>query len=234
LETKTVNSEESSFDQGEPDGTNETISSPISADGRPTIGECYQVAARSGRAVRLNAGETIRVINTHGTQVCDFWAFNADDPREFLSMEHLRAQIETIIPKPGQPLATNRRRSILQFMTDTSPGIHDTVIAACDIHRYRSLGVEGYHDNCTDNLRMAMLAIGFRAREIPAPFNLWMNIPVNPDHGIEWLPPVSSPGDYVEFKAEMDCICVMSACPQDLIPVNGIDNKPVELHFEVH
>jgi len=228
-----VSSDAQHFDQGDPDGTNATISSPISPDGRPTPGERYQVAARSGRAVRLKSGEIIRVINTHGTQVCDFWAFNADDPREFLSMEHLHAQLETIIPRPGQALPTNRRRPILQFEADTSPGIHDTVIAACDIHRYRSLGVDGYHDNCTDNLRMAMTAIGFRAREIPAPFNLWMNIPVNADHGIEWLPPVSAPGDHVDFKAAMDCVCVMSACPQDLIPVNGVDNTPVELHFEV-
>ncbi len=221
------------YDAGEPDGTNGTLTSPISADGRAEPGKRYEVAARSGRAVRLDTGQTLRIVNTHGTQVCDFWAFSADDPGEFMSMEHLHAQLETIVPRTGQALCTNRRRPILTFAADTSPGIHDTVIAACDLHRYRSLGVADYHDNCTDNLRMAMLAVGLRAPEIPAPFNLWMNIPVGADHGIAWLPPVSAAGDYVEFRAEMDCICVMSACPQDLMPVNGVDNTPVELHFEV-
>ncbi len=220
-------------DQGQPDGENATLASPISADGRPIPGERYRIAERTGKAVMLNAGDVLRIINTHGTQVCDFWAFSSEDPREFMSMEHLRAQLESIIPKVGEALYTNRRRPILHFLADTSPGIHDTIIAACDLHRYRSLGVETYHDNCTDNLRMAMLAIGRRAAEIPAPFNLWMNIPVKPDHGIEWRPPVSAAGDYVDFRAEMDCIAVMSACPQDLIPVNGLDNVPVELHFEV-
>ncbi len=228
-----VENQETIPDQGEPDGTNGSATAAISPDGRPQFGERYVVAARTGRAVSLLPGEILRVINTHGTQVCDFWAFCTEDPREFMSMEHLRAQLETIIPQAGQPLCTNRRRPILTFIEDTSPGIHDTIIAACDLHRYHSLGVEGYHDNCTDNLRLALLAIGRRAREIPAPFNLWMNIPVGRDHAIDWLPPVSRAGDYVDFRAERPCIAVMSACPQDMIPVNGKDNVPVNLHFEV-
>ena len=224
---------DSGKDQGTPDGENATLTSPISADGRPEHGFRYQIPARNGRAVRLKKGETLRIINTHGSQVCDFWAFNADDLREFLSMEHLRGMIEGTIPKAGQSLYSNRRRPIMRFTGDTSPGIHDTIIAACDVHRYRLLGVEEYHDNCTDNLRMAMLAIGLRASEIPCPFNIWMNIPVGPDHSIEWAPPVSKPGDHVDLGAEIDCVAVMSACPQDMIPVNGVDNNPVELHFEV-
>lgn len=71
------------------------------------------------------------------------------------------------------------------------------------------------------------------AGEAPQPFNLWMNIPVNEDWSIEWLAPVSRPGDHVVMRAEMDLIAVMSACPQDMIPINGDDMKPVELHFEV-
>jgi len=221
-------------DPGEPTGTNATLQSPISQDGRPIIGQRYEVAARQGRAVRVNAGQTIRVINTHGTQVCDFWAFAENDLHEFLSMEHLHSQLETVMPRVGQSLCTNRRRPILHFTTDTSPGVHDTVIAACDIHRYHSLGVKDYHDNCTDNLRMALIAIGLRALEIPAPLNLWMNIPINAEGGIDWCPTVSKPGDYVDMTAEMDCIAVMSACPQDIVPINGPDSTPVELHFEIH
>jgi len=60
-----------------------------------------------------------------------------------------------------------------------------------------------------------------------------MNTPVRPDGRIEWLPPVSKAGDRVVFKALMDTVIAMSACPQDLIPINGADNKPVEFHFRV-
>ena len=216
-------------DNGEPNGLNPTVSEPISPDGTPVPGRIYAVPARNGRAVRLSQGQVIRIINTHGSQVCDTWAFNAHDMTEFMSMEHVRAWIDRIVPVPGNALVTNRRRPILTLLSDTSPGVHDTLIAACDHYRYQSLGVKSYHDNCSDNMRMALQAVGLRSGEVPAPWNLWMNIPVDSNNAIQWLPPVSKAGDSVELRAEMDCIVVMSACPQDIIAVNA--HNPVEVHF---
>lgn len=216
-----------------PDGRNATLDTPISADGHPELGATYEIAARCGRAVRLEAGERLAVVNPSGTQVCDFWAFAADDLREFLSMEHLRPALGRTIPRPGDALVTNRREVLLVLEEDTSPGVHDTVIAACDAARYRQLGAVGYHDNCTDNLRMALLAIGSRAPEIPAPLNLWMNVPVASDSSFQWLPPVAKPNDHVTFRAERGCIVVMSACPQDMLPVNGEAAMPGPLRFSV-
>ena len=206
-------------DNGDSLGVNATLKEPISLDGTPVLGETYTVPARCGRAVRLKAGEVIKIVNTHGTQVCDTWLFNSEDLSEFLSMEHARAHCNSIIPKAGDELFSNRRRSIGTLLTDTSPGIHDTLMAACDLHRYTNLGVVGYHDSCADNMRLALAAIGLRSHEVPQPFNLWMNIPVKP-------------GDYVEIRAEMDVVVVMSACPQDIVPIN--DLNPVEVTFSVH
>jgi hypothetical protein len=218
-------------DNGDEDGQNATIREPISPDGRAEPGTRYTVPARHGRAVRLDAGQRLKVINTHGIQVVDFWAFSAQNPAEFMSMEHLRAWIGRLIPRPGDELVTNRRRPIMVLEEDTSPGIHDTMVAACDLWRYRTLGVEGYHDNCADNLRMATKAIGLRVREVPSPFNLWMNIPVLANGGVGFYPTVSQPGDSVTLRAEMDCVAVMSCCPQDIVPINS--NRPTEAHFEV-
>ncbi|MEM8976451.1 MAG: urea carboxylase-associated family protein [Pseudomonadota bacterium] len=189
------------------------------------------IPARRGRAVRVNQGQSIRVINTHGHQVVDFWAFSAEDLSEFLSMEHLRATLTSIFPKIGDDLVSNRRRPILHFTEDTSPGIHDTLMAACDDYRYGLLGCTEYHDNCTDNLHAALRRLGEHSAETPSPFNLWMNIPVAPDGSTGWGEPVSKPGDHVEFRAAMDCIAVMSCCPQDILPINK--GSPVEAHYEV-
>ncbi len=218
-------------DNGLAEGRNASADTPISADGRPLPGQLYTVPARQGRAVRLRAGETIRIVNTHGTQVCDTWAFNAANVAEFMSMEHVRAWIDRTIPRPGDALVTNRRRPILTFMADSSPGVHDTLIAPCDLDRYRTLGVSGYHDNCADNLRMALAAIGLRTGEVPCALNLWMNIPVGADGAIRWLPAASAPGDTVDLRAELDCIVVMSACPQDIVPINS--HRPSDVHFVV-
>ena len=221
------------LDQGTPEMANPTMTSPVAPDGVPVPGATIEVPARQGRALRLRAGQTLRLVNTFGSQVADFWAFSADDPREYLSMEHTRPASRRLTPRPGDPLVTNRRRPILTLAADSSPGVHDTLIASCDIHRYRQLGYAGLHDNCTDNLRMAMLAIGRRAAEIPCPFNIWMNTPPLPDGSIAYLAPVSAPGDHVDLLAELDCIAVVSACPMDLLPINGADHTPKALHAMV-
>ena len=190
-----------------------------------------RIPPRSGRAVRLKAGQSIRIVNTHGHQVVDPWAFADPDLGEFLSMEHMRAFIDRLVPRVGDRLVTNRRRPILTLFEDTSPGIHDTIIAACDIYRYQGLGVAHYHDNCADNLRSGLAALGLTPPETPSPLNLWMNIPVAADGSIDWLEPASKPGDYVVLRAEMDCVMAFSACPQDIIRINA--GAPTEAHFEV-
>lgn len=190
-----------------------------------------EIPAQSGRAVRLKQGQSLKIVNTHGHQVVDFWAFCDPNLAEFLSMEHLRATITTIFPRAGHDLHTNKRRTILHFVEDTSPGIHDTLMAACDNERYGLLGCTEYHDNCTDNLATAMRSLGVSGHETPSPLNLWMNIPVDGEGNTSWGEPVSKPGDHVIFRAEMDCICAMSCCPQDMLPVNA--GKTVNAHFEV-
>lgn len=190
-----------------------------------------RIPARQGAAVHLMAGQNLTIVNTHGQQVIDTWAFNANDPREFMSMEHSRTSMLKLVPTIGDRFVTNHRRPILTLIADTSPGIHDTLIAACDCHRYRQLGAEGYHDNCTDNLARALADFGIAAPETPAPLNLFMNVPVGPDGRLDFLPPVSEPGQAVSFRAEMDIIAVFSACPQDITPVNGM--RPMDAHFLV-
>ena len=191
------------------------------------------IPARKGKAAHLRKGQRIRVINTHGSQVVDCWAFSTAEPREFMSMEHSRAHLLRMIPKVGDALLTNRRRPILTLVEDSSPGIHDTVIAACDRYRYENLGCTEYHDNCTDNLAAGLAELGLQPPETPSPLNLFMNIPVIDGNAIDFLPPVSTPGSYVSWRAEMDCIVAFSACPQDIIPINGLANKPTEAHFEI-
>ena len=216
-----------------PDGTNASLDSAVSPDGRPEAGTTYRVPPRCGVAVRVATGRSIRVINTHGTQVCDFWALCDGAPHEFLSMAHCHTETGGIMPAVGDVMVSNRRRPMLTITSDDSPGVHDTVIASCDWPRYQVLGCTEYHDNCADNFRMALMAIGEAAVHVPDPFNLWMNIPVSPQGRISWEAPVSSAGHSIVMRAETDVIAVMSACPQDLTPVNGDGLAPTELHFRI-
>ena len=200
------------------------------AAGEDGWGEVVAIAARRGKAAFVPEGARIQVVNTHGTQVVDCWAFNADNPVEFLSMEHCRVSLGRYRPAAGDRLVTNLRRPILHFIEDTSPGVHDTLMAACDLYRYRLLGFDE-HRNCTDNLWEALAALGYKPAGTPCPFNLWQNTPVEPDGSIGFRPTVSKRGDHVVFRAEMDLVLCLSACPQDVLPINS--RRPRGAHFRI-
>jgi hypothetical protein len=163
--------------------------------------------------------------------VVDTWAFNRRDMNEFMSMEHSRAGMQRLIPRVGDALLTNHRRPILTVLEDTSGGIHDTLMAACDRYRYEGLGCKEYHDNCTDNLAEGLRGIGLTPPETPSPLNLFMNIPWTVEGGLSFDPPVSTPGCFIRLRAEMDLVIAFSACPQDILPINGRAGKPTEAHF---
>jgi len=189
------------------------------------------IPARHAKAAFVRKRQHIKVINTHGTQVVDCWALNADNMTEFMSMEHCRVSLESVIPRKGNTMVTNRRRPILKIIEDSAAGTHDTLLAACDRYRYELLGCNEYHRNCTDNFWEAMVGVGCKPVELPSPFNLWQNTPVEPDGRIKPNPPVTRKGDYIVMRAEMDLVICLSACPQDITSICG--NKPRNAHFEI-
>jgi len=197
------------------------------------VSDLIQIPARKGKAAFVSQGQSVKLINTHGSQVVDTWAFARHDLKEFMSMEHTRATLVKIMPATGDPLYSNRRRPILTIKEDTTPGIHDTLMAACDDYRYGLLGCSEYHDNCTDNLAAAMYELGLSAPETPSPFNVFMNIPWTEEGVLSFDPPASKPGDYLLLEAHMDLVVAFSACPQDILPINGRQRTPVEAHFQI-
>lgn len=191
------------------------------------------IPARHGVAVALERDSELVLINTHGTQVLDTWAFNRVDPRECMSMEHTRSRLSRLVPRVGDRLWTNRRRPILTLVEDTSPGVHDTLLCACNAAIYRELGCAEGHRSCEDNLHEALSEIGLAIDFTPGPLNLFMNVPWHGDGALDREPPQSRPGDRVRLRAEMDAIVVLSACPQDVTPINGAECTPRDAHYEV-
>ncbi len=186
------------------------------------------IPAGHGKAARLAAGQKIKLVNSHGTQVVDCWAFNAYDLAEYMSMESSRVWNLRLNPKRGDVFVTTQRRPILTLAEDTTPGIHDTFCAACDRYRYTLLGVEGYHRNCQDNMFEGMAELGVTPPfPIPASWNIFMNIPLLEDRvSFDVRPTECNPGDYIVIRAEMDCYVAFSACPQDILPIHGEGGAP--------
>lgn len=174
---------------------------------------------------------------------------------EYMSMCHCRASLLKVTPAVGDIMVSQKRAPMVKLVEDTSPGVHDTLIAACDRWRYSELGVQGYHESCTDNFWDAVhsLAVsssisaeekealqgleGKLGSKVPDPFNLFMNIPITAEgegarRGLSFEGPLTKPGDYVVLEALRDVVVVMSACPQDVLTING--KNPVDAHFQVY
>jgi uncharacterized protein YcgI (DUF1989 family) len=174
---------------------------------------------------------------------------------EYMSMCHCRATLLKVTPAVGDVMVSQKRHPMVKLIEDTSPGVHDTLMAACDRWRYSELGVQGYHESCTDNFWDAVHALSsspdlsteqqdmlqeLRAElggKVPDPFNLFMNIPITQEgegakRGVSFEAPITKQGDYVVLEALRDVVVVMSACPQDVLTING--GNPVDAHFEVY
>ncbi|MCJ1258371.1 hypothetical protein MMC24_006204 [Lignoscripta atroalba] len=198
--------------------------------------------ARKGKAIPLKQGQSLKIINTHGDQVVDLFAFGLNailqplptPATEYLSLQHTCMAIRRTVPKAGDMLYSNLRKPMLKFVGDTSPGVHDTLIPACDALRYQQLGVKGHHESCAENMHIALTEVGYLFPQYvtPAPLNLFMNVRVGKDGTVSIENPESKEGDYVVLRAEENCLVVMSACPQDIIrPENNL--SPTDCHYEI-
>ena len=191
------------------------------------------IPAGHGTALTLRRGQSARVVNLEGSQVVDAWAFRQPGLDEFLSAEHTRSCLEKLIPQAGDALYSNRRAPLLTITEDTSPGVHDLLLSACDSARYALLGHEGPHRNCADNLREALAGLGLAPPEIPSPFNIFEKVTIWPDGRLAIEPPPVRAGDFLTLRAERDLVLVLSSCPMDIAPTNGPDRrvKPVAVEL---
>ncbi len=182
-----------------------------------------------GTALSLNFKEKIQIVNLEGSQVVDAWAFCQSNINEFLSTEHTRSCLEKLIPAVGDHLYSNFRRPVITVIEDTSPGIHDLLLSACDKKRYQLLGHEGYHRNCIDNFTEALAELGLEPPEVPSPFNIFENVRISEEGKLSIEPPLVRAGESITLQAEQDLILVLSSCPMDIALTNGPDRraKPV-------
>jgi uncharacterized protein YcgI (DUF1989 family) len=193
--------------------------------------QTFTVPAREGCAFVVPKGGSARIIDLEGGQVADVFAFLERDTSEHHSAQHTRAVNDRLFPRRGEPFVSNRRRPLMTIEADETPGVHDMLIAACDADRYRQLGIEEWHASCAENLVTALGDLGYSTAVVPQSINLFMNIPVGRDGSLAWEPAPTEPGAAVTFRALEEIVMVVSACPQDIVPINHCN--PTSIGVEV-
>jgi uncharacterized protein len=173
--------------------------------------ERHIVAAASGAGLRLRRGEQLRVIDPEGGQSGDLVAFSPDG-KQRLSNGRTFDYGGKIFLSTGDVLWSDRSSPMLTIVED-QVGRHDFLYSPCSIEMYRmQYGVTGYHPNCHDNLCTALRELGVQPEPLTTAFNFFMNVDVV-DGRLSFAPPLSTAGEWVQFRAEMDLAIALSSCP---------------------
>jgi uncharacterized protein YcgI (DUF1989 family) len=198
--------------------------------------EQITVPPAEGRAVRIAADQSLKIVSPHGRQAADFFAYNAADLNEWLSPMHTWVWTRSVRPRPGDVFLSRFRNPMAELAEDGAGGVHDMMIAACDQARYEQFGHQGHHASCSENLATAMRALGHEVTVTPQPVNFFTNTQVGAEGHLLSPPNPVPPGAYVTIAACMDLICVVSSCPFDLTIEDWTINAPggpTELLLEV-
>jgi urea carboxylase-associated protein 1 len=181
----------------------------------------------------VRKGEMFRILDLEGNQAADTLFFNADDPHErYSACDTIREQGNVFITA-GTVLMSDLCRPMLTVTADTV-GRHDTLGGACasesNTVRY-ALEKFSMHA-CRDSFLLAVAEneqFGLDKRDIAHNINFFMNVPVTAEGGLTFADGLSAPGKYVEMRAEMNVIVLISNCPQLNNPCNAYNPTPVEV-----
>ncbi len=181
----------------------------------------------------VRRGQTLRILDLEGNQAADTLFYSAADPTErYSAVDTIREQGNVYL-SAGTRLLSTGGRVLLEIVADTC-GRHDTLGGACATEsntvRY-SLEKKCMHA-CRDSYLLAVAEneqYGLTKRDITHNINFFMNVPVTPEGGLSFADGISAPGKYVELRAEMDVVALISNCPQLNNPCNAYNPTPIEV-----
>jgi urea carboxylase-associated protein 1 len=181
----------------------------------------------------VNTGQILRIVDLEGNQAADTLFYSAADPAErYSAVDTIRAQGKVYL-ELGTTLLSTAANPMLEIVADLV-GRHDTLGGACATEsntvRY-ALEKRTMHA-CRDSWMLALAErddLGLTKRDITHNINFFMNVPVTPDGGLSFADGVSGPGKYVELRACMDVIALISNCPQLNNPCNAYNPTPIEV-----
>ncbi|MDP2229344.1 urea amidolyase associated protein UAAP2 [Methylotenera sp.] len=184
----------------------------------------------------VKKGQTFRILDLEGNQAVDTLFYNANNTEERYSATDTIQRQEQIYLTTGSVLYSSEGNPMLTIIADTC-GRHDTLGGACAAEsntvRY-DLAKRPMH-SCRDNFMHAInhsahvCDLEITKRDISANINFFMNVPVTEEGGLSFADSISGSGKYVEMRAEMDVLVLISNCPQLNNPCNAYNPTPIQL-----
>jgi urea carboxylase-associated protein 1 len=173
-------------------------------------------------------GDVLRIIDLEGQQAVDFICFNARDKQEAYDSTVTLRIAKSIFLAKGAKLYSNISNQMFTIEEDTV-GYHDTICGCCSKEiNYLRYNVRNT-PSCRENFLCELTKYGLDSRSLVPNVNFFMDIPVHADGRIEIRDGRSVPGDFVDLRAEMDALIVISNCPQMLNPASGHKLTPIRV-----
>ncbi|GAC1305673.1 MAG: urea carboxylase-associated family protein [Vulcanimicrobiaceae bacterium] len=190
----------------------------------------FTIPAREAWSRVLRAGQRLRIVDLAGRQAVDTLFYNAHDRAErYDGQQTLLAQNRPYVAT-GTRLISSDGNVLATVVADTC-GSHDTSAGACscEANTVRFGHHTRYMHACRENFILELARYGMTKRDIVGNINFFMNVPILPSGEVVVDDGVSVPGSYVEIRAEIDVLCVISNCPQVNNPCNGFEPTPVRV-----
>src|SRR3954470_5957109 len=184
------------------------------------------IPARSGWSHELGRGQVLRLVDLEGRQAVDFLCYNARDYEDRYAAADTMKINGNIFVRKGTVVYSVNCNPMFTVVED-SCGFHDTIGGGCSSGLNRARYGKPDDPNCRQNFLVELGRYGMGARDITANLNFFMYVPVGPDGAMDMGPSRSRPGDYLDLRAEMDVLAVISNCPQINNPVNDYNPTPV-------
>ena len=190
------------------------------------------VPAGDGWMHEIKKGQTFRIVDLEGNQAADTLFYNAHDFSDRYSAQDTIRTQAGIYLTTGTKLMSSEGNTLLTIVADTC-GRHDTLGGACaaESNQVRYDLEKRWMHSCRDTFMLQVLRWGRGATkaDITHNINFFMNVPVTPAGGLRFADGVSAGGRYVEMRAEMDVVALISNCPQLNNPCNAYNPTPVRL-----
>lgn len=185
-----------------------------------------EIAAREHWSGLVRDGQMMRIVDLEGEQGVDFLVYAADDHRDrYAAADTMKINGNIFIRKDSVIYSVNCNPMFT--VIDDTCGSHDTIGGCCSSALNRKRYGRPQDPNCRQNFLDQLARYGMGPRDMAANLNFFMYVPVAADGAMDMGPSISKPGDYIDLRAEMDVLAVVSNCPQMNNPVNDYNPTPV-------
>jgi urea carboxylase-associated protein 2 len=213
------------------DATTKSLPDATALDAVPIAPEAVisaeDVPAGWYATMRLRRGEALRIIDTSGRSSVSMVGWRQEETSERINCaDTVKVQWSAALSK-GRVILSDMGRVFMSLVEDTS-GAHDVLVGgstpASVLVAYGAAA-----RNTHENFLAAAAKLGLGLRDIPPCVTFFAPVSLDTEGRFRWDASRKRPGDFVDLRAEMNVVVVLSNCAHPLDPVRPAASGPVTL-----